>query len=370
MDDKKTVNRISKFIKDLIRNGYVVKKDFINELRDNTDSTISDSTWRRTRKDVEQCFEIPITYDKSNNKYLIDHENTRRKKRIKTDFFDQYSMTNKSLISDHELLVFYCFIKSMIDSEIYLPPLNTNTQMGSNGQTIISDYKAILRVIKKLLPEDTSKITDKIEYKMSEHYKTSRRLNFKNHISNIIQSFQSEKIIKFSYTSTFNENPKVPKLYTIEPIKLLHYSAKWYLIGYKQNTDKLRVFNLSYIKNEIKILHSENYKNDYASPDINELYGIILSEESKEAVIRFYPPINIRMEEIIWHKNQVTTTSKDSKGRNYTEFKFQFPHKYAYESDELIGSVLRYGCNVEIIEPEDLRIKWINEIKKMHKMYV
>ena len=57
---------------------------------------------------------------------------------------------------------------------------------------------------------------------MSEHYKIEQKLKFGNMINTIIQSFENKKLVKFRYNS---------KDLLFEPIKLIHYIAKWYVIG-------------------------------------------------------------------------------------------------------------------------------------------
>ncbi len=354
--EKRTIPRIAEFIKGLILDGYINKESFINKMQNNAGDSISDSTFKRTKNDVEHYFGIPLLYIKKEKKYIIDSERSKQKKEMKENFLDIYENRFKTLLSDHELLFFYSFIKSMINSEIYLPPLNTV------GET---DYKNILRIIEEILPTGKKDIAEKIEYKMSEHYKTKRKVNFTDHIKQIINSFETEKIISFTYKSS---STKTPKKHTVEPIKLLHYTAKWYLVAYNEQWNMTLMYNLSYIRNNIKLSNNEKYKFNYVEPTYNNSYGIMMSDEVETAQIRFYTPLNERMDEIIWQKKQKTSFGTDKKRGDFVQFEFNYP-VIKNSMDELVGRILRYGSFVEIIRPKELRDKWVTEIKEMNKLY-
>ena len=350
MDEKRTIVRIAMFIKGLINDGYIIKDKFIEQFADSTGQTISESTFKRTKSDVSEYFDIPLKYDKKSKKYTIDKD--KKKKQAKDDFFDLYEHSYKALISDHELLFFYCFVKSMIKSEIYFPP-----QDSSGIQT---DYNNILKIIEKLIPPEKRKFTEKIEYKMSEHYKVNNKLRFINLINSIVESLEREKIIEFSY----NKNERRLR---VEPVKLLHYTGKWYLVGYNTLSKQLRMYNISQITSNVKITHDDFTKESYGENinDYNNSFGIIMSEEVETAVIRFYDSVKNAMKEILWFKDQKTTSGTDKKRGDYTQFELPYPMA---SSDELIGRVLRYGQYAEIISPAELREKWKETIRTMHKM--
>ena len=136
--EKRTIPRIAEFIKCLILDGYINKESFIKKLENNTGDSISDSTFKRTKSDVENYFGIPLLYQKREKRYIIDAEQRKDKKKLQNSFLDIYENKFKTLLSDHELLFFYSFTKSMIDSEIYLPPLNSISG---------TDYRNILNVM-------------------------------------------------------------------------------------------------------------------------------------------------------------------------------------------------------------------------------
>ena len=354
--ERRTITRIAEFIKSLILDGYINKESFINKMQNNAGDSISESTFKRTKNDVENYFGIPLLYKKREKRYIIDSEKSKQKKEIKENFLDIYENKFKTLLSDHELLFFYSFIKSMINSEIYLPPLNSAAN---------TDYENVLRIIEKILPIEKRDLAEKIEYKMSEHYKTKRKVNFTDHIKQIINSFETKKLISFTYKSS---STKKEKKHTVEPIKLLHYTAKWYLVAYNEQWNMTLMYNLSYIQNNIKLSSTDKYCYNYDEPTYNDSYGIMMSDEVETAQIRFYKPLNERMDEIIWQNDQKTSTGTDDKKGEFVQFDFNYP-VIKNSMDELVGRILRYGSFVEIIKPKELRDKWIEEIKKMSKLY-
>ncbi|NOR44590.1 MAG: WYL domain-containing protein [Candidatus Delongbacteria bacterium] len=244
----------------------------------------------------------------------------------------------------------------MINSEFFFPPVNSKQQNKS-----VTDYQPILRILESVLSEKDKDISGKIEYYMSEHYKIEQKLKFGNMINTVIQSFENEMLVKFTYNS---------KDILFEPIKLVHYTAKWYLIGIViDDSDTLlskkpRMFNLSQIGNIFKTTQPYIVKK-YDKLSYSDSFGIIMSSKTEMAKIRFYKPVDKNMKEVLWFDKQVTTISAENKKRAYTQFELPYPVK---ASGELIGRVLRYGSYAEVISPETLREEWKEQIRKMYKM--
>ena len=212
MSENKPINRAATFIIDIITKGYVKKNEFIKKFEDNKGNTFSYNTFRRTKDDVENAFKIPIIYNKKENQYEIDKENKKKKKEIDCTFLDSYETSFKSLISENELLIFYSFVKNIIASEVYLPP--TTDIKGS-------DYNHILRLLGKILDPNQISLSEKIEYKSNEHYRTGRRLNFESYINTVLDSFKTRKLIQFVYRPKNKKENEKTRI--VQPVKLLHY---------------------------------------------------------------------------------------------------------------------------------------------------
>ena len=356
--EKRSVQRAATFIIDLVSQGYINKADFMKKMANNKGEEFSENTFFRTKEDVEKGFNIPLIYKKKENRYEIDSEIKKKKQEFDSTFLNSFETGYKKSLSNNEMLIFYSFIKSMIESDVYLPPLNGSKE---------TDYQNILRKLEKNLDYSQLKLSKNIDYKVNEHFKNNLRINFSNHINTIMDSFKAKRKIKFIYrpkNKVENEKTRI-----VQPVKLLHYTGKWYLIAYCTVGKGLRTFNLSYIMHSIKLPKDDNFIDSdlIPEPKYNESFGILISEETETAVIRFYGDVAERMQEVIWQKGQITTSGDCSNRGVYTQFEFASPKS---NLDELVGQVLRFGYSAEIIGFKKLREKWIGYIREMNKKYV
>lgn len=350
MSDNKTLGRIALMLRSLISKGEISKKDIVDKL----EGDVSDSTFKRTIRDLEVLFNIPLYYERSRHIYKVDKNINRRI--VEANLFDEFREFYNELYTHNDILFFYSFVKSMINSEFFFPPVNSKQQNKS-----VTDFQPVLRILESVLSEKDKEISDKIEYYMSEHYKIEQKLKFGNMINTVVQSFENEMLVKFTYNS---------KDLLFEPIKLVHYTAKWYLIGMviddttTASSKKPRMFNLSQIGNIFKTSQPYIVKK-YDKLSYSDSFGIIMSSKTEMAKIRFYKPVDKNMKEVLWFDKQVTTISAENKKRAYTQFELPYPVK---ASGELIGRVLRYGSYAEVISPKALRDEWKEQIRKMYEM--
>ncbi len=350
MSDKKTLGRIALLLRTLIAKGEINKNEFLDKI----EGDISPSTFKRAIRDLEILFNIPLCYNRRNHIYKVNRNLNR--KLVEESLYDKFSDFYNELYTHNDILFFYSFVKSMINSEFFFPPINAKQQ-----NEHVSDFQPILRILESVLSDKDMEISNKIEYYMSEHYKIEQKVKFGNMINTIIQSFENEKLVKFSYNS---------KDLLFEPVKLIHYTAKWYLIGVviesssSATSKKPRMFNLSQIDNIFKTSRHYVVK-EYEKLSYSDSFGIIMSSKTETAKIRFYEPVNKNMKEILWFDKQKTIISTDKAKGAYTQFELPYPVK---ASGELIGRVLRYGSYAEVISPKTLRNEWKDQIKKMYEM--
>ncbi|NOR44993.1 MAG: hypothetical protein GQ534_05345, partial [Candidatus Delongbacteria bacterium] len=188
MSDKKTLGRIGLMLRSLISKGEISKKDIIEKL----EGDISHSTFKRTIRDLEVLFNIPLYYERSRHVYKVDKNINRRI--VEANLFDEFREFYNELYTHNDILFFYSFVKSMINSEFFFPPVNSKQQNKS-----VTDYQPVLRILESVLSEKDKDISGKIEYYMSEHYKIEQKLRFGNMINTVIQSFENEMLVKFTY---------------------------------------------------------------------------------------------------------------------------------------------------------------------------
>ncbi|PIQ08224.1 MAG: hypothetical protein COW71_13130, partial [Ignavibacteriales bacterium CG18_big_fil_WC_8_21_14_2_50_31_20] len=152
----------------------------------------------------------------------------------------------------------------------------------------------------------------------------------------------------------------------IEPIKVICYGTKWYLVAYCLTRKEERFFSFSRIE-KLALLKEKfntfNHKTDI-NKLINESFGIAKSNYLKLATIKFYEPSSFYLKKQIWHSEQ---SVKEYIENNKYILELTLPFS---KPEELIGKVLKYGSSAEILEPASLRKLWLNEIEGMWERYV
>ncbi|MDA3887176.1 MAG: WYL domain-containing protein [Candidatus Delongbacteria bacterium] len=345
MVEKKTIQRFILALSKLNTMGELHMNKFCDE------ANISSRTFKRLIQDLREIMDLPIVYDIKKNVYTIDRSAVLS--RADEDILETFDKLN----TNNEMLFFYSFVKSLIECEYFFPPMNPKEK----GKKV-SDYKDILRVLEKFVPEQDRNISDHIEYHISNHYKLNMKIKFKNMIENIITSLKTKKLLTYKYKG----------LRTIaEPLKIVHYHGKWYLMVYLVNKNKagdtgvIRTYNLSHIEN-MTITKDGFRKHKEKDTEIKNSFGIFMDDDIKTAVIRFYSDSVIRaVEETVWSENQKSKKGEDQKKGKYFEYTIEYP---ASGSVEVISRVLGFGQFAEIISPDELRDNWVEKIKAMSEL--
>jgi len=186
-----------------------------------------------------------------------------------------------------------------------------------------------------------------------------RQGNIKN-LSQITQAVLKNKQITIEYDprSITRSASKARKL---SPQRLTHYRDNWYLDAWCHQKEDLRTFALERItkisvhKSTAKKL-SEKKLNDHYTPT----FGIFGGKIQNIAVLKFTPHRSQWVAEEIWHHQQKGIWLEDG------SYQLEIP----YGNDlELIGDILKYGDQVEVVAPSELREKIQVNIKAMINIY-
>jgi len=139
----------------------------------------------------------------------------------------------------------------------------------------------------------------------------------------------------------------------VSPQRLIHYRENWYLDAYCHKREALRSFSLDGIRNVV--LLNEKCK-DISDKDMNEhftkSYGIFSGGADKTAKLKFSPKSARWVSGESWHPEQRSHFEED--GSYILEFEYS-------QDPELIMDILKYGENIEVLEPLELK----NKIKKL-----
>ena len=140
---------------------------------------------------------------------------------------------------------------------------------------------------------------------------------------------------------------QAPEPRTIHPFRLLRYRDAWYLLAHCERADDRRTFALDRIV-EAQALPEQAIRPDNAALDalLRDSFGIFLRNSSHVAVLRYTGQAARWVQSEIWHPDQ-TGTWRDN------AYELRVPYG---DHREMTMEILKYGPEVEVLEPEELRL--------------
>ena len=154
----------------------------------------------------------------------------------------------------------------------------------------------------------------------------------------------------------------------ISPQRLVYYRDNWYLDAWCHEKNALRTFEAGGILSAT-VLENDIPAKEVSDRDLDEVltagYGIFMGSGTKQARLRFFWPASLRVSMMNWHPEQkVETIPDDGSGP------FDCILTVRYSNDpELIMDILRFGPQVEVLEPQELREKVKKSLQKARTIY-
>ena len=136
---------------------------------------------------------------------------------------------------------------------------------------------------------------------------------------------------------------------TISPQELVHYRDNWYVDAWCHLRQGIRSFGLDAME-DVQILDAPAHevKTDELRRITQGGYGIFAGQPVAWAVMRFSKHRAQWVEGEMWHPQQLATSEPDG----------SYLLKVPYSDDrELLGDILRFGADVQVLEPKELRAK-------------
>lgn len=148
---------------------------------------------------------------------------------------------------------------------------------------------------------------------------------------------------------------------TISPQQLIHYRDNWYVDAWCHLRKEVRSFSVDAIK-AADILDATAKDMDLQAMRkmLDGGYGIFAGAPKDWAELRFSAMRAGWVQHEIWHPQQQGVLNADG---SYT---LRFP--YADER-ELIGDILRFGAEVEVLAPSSLREQLRKQIQGLNELY-
>ncbi len=147
----------------------------------------------------------------------------------------------------------------------------------------------------------------------------------------------------------------------VSPQRLVHYRDNWYLEAYDHMRSDLRTFSLDCIRN-VRLLETRtrNIKQQRLNKELGRSYGIFAGQPTQIAVLRFTPFRARWVAREQWHPEQCGEGQKDG------SYQLQIPYG---DDRELLMDILKYGADVEVLAPKNLRARVRDVLQEAAKIY-
>jgi len=225
------------------------------------------------------------------------------------------------------------------------------------------------RVLKKSLRSFLNQVLSKLSHPASVSIvNLSNKVSVKNIgysrtnekvFQRILEALIRSKPIKIGYYSPHNNEFTKRE---ILPLHLLHYMGTWHIIAHYTLKNELRDFVLSRIKsielasNTITARVTAAVVKEY----IRRNFGIMNSDNTNKVCLRFSPEISPWVAEQVWHPRQQT------RWENNETLCLTFP---VADFREVKREILKYGAQVQVLWPKELREDVKKEIERMKLFY-
>jgi predicted DNA-binding transcriptional regulator YafY len=135
----------------------------------------------------------------------------------------------------------------------------------------------------------------------------------------------------------------------VSPQRLVHYRDNWYLDAWCHLRDDLRSFSIDAIPQlEILGTAAKEVSDKTIEETVGAGYGIFNGAAKAWATLKFTPERARWVDKETWHPQQETRTEPDG------SLVLTLPYA---DDRELVGDILRFGADVEVVGPPELRSK-------------
>jgi predicted DNA-binding transcriptional regulator YafY len=310
----------------LRENRSVSVERFLEEL------SISKATFKRDIEYMRDRLGAPISWDRDLRGYLFDHD---------LDDLPAYELPG------------IWFNQSEIFALLSMESLLSQIQPGLLGQRL-DPLKQKLHDLMEVGEYSVDVIKNRIKILNMG----SRSRNIK-HFEVIALSLMKQSQLEITYyVRSRDELTERP----VSPQRIIYYRDNWYLDAWCHVANSVRSFSLDAVQSAV-LSENEALRCDEQELDavLGAGYGIFSGTDLHWATLKFRPERAkwVSLEE--WHPSQ--RTKFDHEGY----FILEIPYT---EEHELVMDILRFGPDVEVLEPASLRsvvIKKINEMSKIYK---
>jgi predicted DNA-binding transcriptional regulator YafY len=309
--------RFYKICRALEKGAAIPAKKFISELE------ISRATFHRDIEYLQTRFNAPIIYDRKGGGYRFDPN------------APQFNLPG------------VWFTATEAESLLTINKMLSELQPGLLGAYI----NPIQERLSKLLEKRNStyeEVRSRIRILAMANRNTEA-----NYFELISHAVLERKRLQFIYYSRGRDETTQRH---VSPQRLVHYRDNWYLDAYDHQRNALRTFSLDAI-NELNVLEqkAKNIAVKRLDAELGSGYGIFAGKNTKMAVLRFSPFRARWVAREHWHPEQKGEMQPDG------SYLLRIPYS---DDRELLMDILKYGDEVEVIGPKELRYEVRDKLQR------
>lgn len=174
-----------------------------------------------------------------------------------------------------------------------------------------------------------------------------------------LDAIRKSQKIEFSYAG-FSRS-RVEQGIRFHPYYLKRYKQRWYMVGLREKSNDIRTYALDRVKEMVMI------DEQYTRPDgltADDLFGNIVGITMSQA-----NPHTVRLKTTATQAKYLRAlplhhTQTEVVGDGYSIFSYRLKLNY-----ELVHEILSFGDSVQVLEPQELRLMVVNELKSTLEKY-
>ncbi len=315
-----------RIIDDILNYKKIADLQFLREACERRlDTTFSERTIKKDIQDMRLDFDAPIVFDHYHKGYCYTHP-----------FSMQTTMPLQS--SDISALQF---------------AVSTLSQF--QEMPVFEDFKeAVDKIIKALKLKADNQHSNFIQFERVPFYKGSEWL------SPIAQAIEARHPLRLQYRS-FEMEEAQTRLH--HPYLLKEYKHRWYVIGYDEQRESIRIFALDRIEALEPQTEHRYFRLEGFDADAYFKYALgitVLADQAPQDILLCFAPLQGKyIENQPLHPTQ--ETRQTARG---LEVKLRLVPSY-----ELIAEILSYGESVKVLAPNSLRERIAEILDKATNLY-
>ncbi len=225
-----------------------------------------------------------------------------------------------------------------------------NSLARESGLNNLKELNQLKKILENLVTEGSKKLEDLIYCEWIEAEAVDELI-----FSDILTALLTDCQLTVLYRSIQAK----PATRTIEPLKLVNYQGRWYVLAWCLLRNSTRLFHLARIQ-RAKILPT-HAKNKIPLDDhwMTEPFGIFKGPIQYTATIALFGTAAEIVKYQQWHPKQEIKTTQNG-------ITLSLP---VSDDRELLMKILQFGSQAQVIKPKQLRKKVLDEINKMSANY-